>query len=185
MFNMYKRNRMFTNKTISIASLSLIATSTTSHVFSEWLCKESDHFSLYYPSSFEYLTDDYLMELEHYRPYVVEKTGHDYPYKAPILLEDRGSFHNAFADFVNERIIMHTEGPNSNNTAFALTSNWLSDTTLHELTHLYHLTYTEGSNTIKTSIMGNLSSPQISCSNWFIEGLAVWSESGGPPTKVD
>jgi hypothetical protein len=145
-----------------------------------WIHKESQHFIVHYPESFESITTDYLLQLERYRPYLVEKTGHDYPNKAVIVLEDYGTVHNAYCNLINERIHVYLEPPSSHS-VFVQESDWLTNTTLHELTHLYQMTKKTGLNTIFGSIVGNIVSPQLSVPNWFAEGIAVWMESNWSP----
>ena len=146
----------------------------------EWKNYESDHFIVFYPENYNFQAKEAIFYLEKKREKISKLTGNKLSGKIAVVVEDRGQFSNGYADSINNKIGIFTYPPDSYS-SLATYENWYKFLTVHELTHLGHLTNTSDLSSFFQYIHGNLVSPNVHSPLWLIEGTAVYSESNLSP----
>ena len=159
---------------MSFFIISLIGTNIVSAI--EWKKYESDNFLVFYPENYDFQAKETIYYLEKEKEKIVKLTGNNLSEKVVVVVEDRGQFSNGYADNINNKIGIFTYPPGSNS-SLAPYENWYEFLTIHELTHLGHLTNTSEMSSILQYLHGNLLSPNLHSPIWLIEGTAVYSES--------
>lgn len=120
-----------------------------------------------------------MQNLEYYRDNIVELTGHD-TRNVPIVIEDIGSISNGFTDPLLYNAHIYTYPPGH---GYYLEGNedWFRTVSIHEYTHIAHMTKTGSSARFLTSIFGSLFQPNMYSPGWLIEGISVYAESDLSP----
>ncbi len=148
----------------------------------DWSVYETENFALFFPDNMEGQARELLYHLEANLDYVRELTGGEVSGKIHLSLEDVGLMANGFADPINERMGIFAGQPDTFS-SLAGYESWLRLVGVHELTHILHMTNTEGYSELTTGIFGNALAPNIHSPLWLIEGIAVYAESQISPRE--
>ncbi|MEO0124138.1 MAG: hypothetical protein ABIL69_09080 [candidate division WOR-3 bacterium] len=141
----------------------------------DWRVLKTDNFIIIYKPGYEYEASQTLKNLEYYRNDVVKLTG-NYPRQLPIVIEDIGILSNGYADPFFYNIHIFTNPPNFDYYLEG-TEDWFRNVSVHEFTHIAHLTKTSGLPKLLTGAFGSLFQPNMYSPGWIIEGITVYSES--------
>lgn len=143
--------------------------------WADWKVLKTKHFEVFYKPDYEKEAKEILTISEYYRGDVTALTNHNVK-KTSIVIEDIGTLSNGFADPIYKNIHIFTYPPNTSS-ELGSTENWWRAVTLHEYTHIAHLTKTGGLSSFLTKFLGTIFQPNIYSPGWLIEGVAVLSES--------
>ncbi|MDI6840318.1 MAG: hypothetical protein QMD71_05670 [bacterium] len=140
----------------------------------DWKSVKTDNFTVIYKPGYEWEATEVLNNLEYYRSEVTALTGNR-PKHLPIVIEDIGTVSNGMADPIFNNIHIYTYPPSG---IFASsTENWYRLVSLHEYTHMCHLTKTAGVSRAVTTLFGRIFQPNLFSPGWVVEGITVYSES--------
>lgn len=145
----------------------------------DWKTLKTENFTVIYKSEYHWEAIQTLQNLEYYRQNVVELTGNS-TRNVPVVIEDLGTISNGFADpfFYNIHIFTYAPGFNS---SLEGVENWYRMVSVHEYTHIAHLTKTKGFSKILTGLFGAPFQSNLYSPTWVIEGITVFSESDVSP----
>ncbi len=141
----------------------------------DWQVIKTENFQIIYKPGYEYEALKALKNLEYYRPYIVNLTGND-TRAVPVVIEDIGTLSNGYANPVFYNIHFFTYAPGAGIYLEGI-EDWYRMLSVHEFTHIAHMTRTNGVPRYFTSIFGSLFQPNMYSSGWVIEGITVYSES--------
>lgn len=141
----------------------------------DWQVIKTENFIAFYRAGYEYEALRALHNLEYYRPIVVNLTGNN-TRALPIVIEDIGTFSNGYANPVFYNIHFFTYPPGSGIYLEGI-ENWYRILSVHEFTHIAHMTRTNATPRYLTGIFGSLFQPNMYSPGWIIEGITVYSES--------
>lgn len=139
-----------------------------------WDAIRSEHFTVFYPPELRKEAEWTISCLEHYKPMVDSLTGNS-PKHVPVVIEDAGIVPNGFASPINPQIHLLPHPPSP----FILTStpDWWKLVSVHEYTHISHLTHTAGLSSLQRFLWGDLFQPNMYSPGWVVEGITVYAES--------
>jgi len=140
-----------------------------------WETLKTDHFTVFLKHGYESQAREFLNALENYRPRVETLTRNS-AYHVPIIIEDVGTSSNGATDPITNRIFLYTYPPSESNIGRTI-QNWTSDVSIHEYTHLLHLTKVGGLMEAVKTLFGNYFMPNVYSFDWITEGITVYSES--------
>lgn len=140
-----------------------------------WKTLENERFQLVYKPGFKQYSEECLKVLEYYQKDVVNLTDNKLG-KIPIVIEDIGIISNGYTDPIFQNIHLFTYSPESFSELGFLES-WWRMVSIHEYTHMAHLTKMGGIPTLLTALLGTFFQPNIWSPFWLIEGVATFSES--------
>ena len=135
----------------------------------DWKSLKTENFTVIYKPGYEWEATQTLNNLEYYRERVISLTGND-PNRVWVVIEDLGMLVNGFADPITRDIHIFTYPEGS-------TESWYRTVSVHEYTHICHLTKTKGMPSLLTSLLGTPFQPNLYSPGWIIEGITVYSES--------
>ncbi len=141
----------------------------------DWQVMKTQNFTVFYKPEYRWEADEFLTNLEFYRPFAVEMTDHDLK-PVRVIVEDLGTYSNGIADPFLGKMQVFTF-PDNINEGLTLQENWPRAVTFHELMHMAHLSRTSGLSKFLNSCFGNIFSPNMYAPMWLIEGIAVYEES--------
>ncbi len=141
----------------------------------DWQCIKTESFTIIYKPEYEKDAYRVLQNLEYYYPYVVELTGNRTK-NIPVVIEDIGITSNGFANplFHNIHIFIYPPGAGD---YLEGVEDWFRLVSVHEYTHLGHMTMVTGTPKILTTIFGTPFQSNMYSPGWIIEGITVYSES--------
>ncbi|MCX8094372.1 MAG: hypothetical protein N3E50_09450 [Candidatus Goldbacteria bacterium] len=136
--------------------------------FYDWLTIKNEKFILFYKQEYEKRAIQILSALNYYS-HIAEEIVENKASSLPIVLDDYGKYVNGFADpvYYNIHLLNYDSGD----------ADWLSLVSIHEYTHILHLTRAEGFPKVLTILCGNIFSPQIFSPLWIYEAITVYNES--------
>jgi len=145
----------------------------------DWQALKSEHFVIFYKPGYRFEAQQVVQNLEFYNQYIIELTGNK-PEHLPVVIEDCGQLSNGFANplFYNIHIFTNRPGFGS---SLAPAGSWLRDVSVHEYTHICHLTKTKGIPSLLTRVCGRHFQPNLFSPGWIIEGITVFNESQVSP----
>ncbi|MEO0096244.1 MAG: hypothetical protein ABIL66_10195 [candidate division WOR-3 bacterium] len=141
----------------------------------DWKILKTDNFTIIYKPGYEYEAFQTLNNLEYYRENVVNLTGNN-PRNLPIVIEDIGILSNGYADPFFYNLHIFTNPPNFDYYLEGV-EDWFRNVSVHEFTHIAHLTKTSSVSTMLTKVFGSFFQPNMYSPGWLIEGITVYSES--------
>lgn len=144
-----------------------------------WKTIETDKFQVIYKPGHESSAKECLKILEFYRPQVVNLTENNVG-KTPIVIEDIGIMSSGYANPIFKNIHLSTYPP-SIASQLDFCQSWLRTVSLHEYSHIAHLTSTGGFPKFLTTLLGTPFQPNIYSPVWLAEGIATYSESQVSP----
>jgi hypothetical protein len=134
----------------------------------DWESFKTADFTIFFQKGYEGRALRMLTDLEYYKHIPQEVVGNVIG-SVPIMLEDWGQYDNGLTDPVFYKInVMNYESNDA---------DWLGLVSIHEYTHMVHLTQTGGIPSAFVFLFGNEFSSQILTPDWAIEGIAVYNES--------
>jgi len=141
----------------------------------DWKTLKTENFTVIYKSDYYWEAMQTLQNLEYYRHDVVELTGND-TRNVPVVIEDVGTMSNGFANplFYNMHIFTYPPGFSSSLEGI---ESWYRTVSVHEYTHIAHLTKTTGFSRLLTGLFGSLFQPNMYSPGWLVEGITVFGES--------
>ncbi len=141
----------------------------------DWNVIKSENFTIIYNPRYEYEAFQTLRNLEYYRKNIVNLTGNNVR-KIPVVIEDIGILSNAYADpfFYNIHIFTY---PSNFDYYLEGNEDWFRLVSVHEYTHIAHMTKTSGMSKLLNRAFGSLFQPNMYSPGWLIEGITVYSES--------
>ncbi|MBI5206431.1 MAG: hypothetical protein HY934_01435 [Candidatus Firestonebacteria bacterium] len=152
----------------------LYSTLISSSQWSDWKTFKTEYFTIFYKPGYEDFAREVLNEMEYYRPFVEKITGNKI-YNLSVVIEDAGAITNGSANPFNYAIYLYTYPPSSNSLNF--TENWLTEVSIHEYTHMLHMTKAGGTPRLLTNLFGNILLPNLLSPGWITEGITVYNES--------
>ncbi len=141
----------------------------------DWKILKTDNFIIIYKPDYDYEAFQTLNNLEYYRKNVVELTGNN-PRQLPVVIEDIGILSNGYADPFFYNVHIFTNPPNFDYYLDGV-EDWFRNVSVHEFTHIAHLTRTSGLPNLLTGAFGSLFQSNMYSPGWIIEGITVYSES--------
>ncbi len=141
----------------------------------DWQVISSDHFTIIHKPGYEYEAMQALYNLECHRQKVVTITGNN-TRRVPIVIEDLGTLSNGYANPVFYNIHFFIYPPDAGSYLEAC-EDWYRTLSVHEYTHIAHMTKTTRTSTLLTGLFGAVFQPNMYSPGWIIEGIAVYSES--------
>ncbi|HEC77573.1 MAG TPA: hypothetical protein ENI34_00335 [candidate division WOR-3 bacterium] len=144
-----------------------------------WETLKSEHYTVIYKPAYIQEAIQTLENLEYYHNTIVDLTGNR-TRNIPLVIEDAGMLSNGFADPLLYNFHIFTYPPGMNHYLEG-TEDWFRTVSLHENTHISHLTKTEGAARILTALFGAPFQANIYSPLWLIEGITVFSESDISP----
>ncbi|MGQ9664281.1 MAG: hypothetical protein ACUVUH_02990 [bacterium] len=141
----------------------------------DWQVAKTENFELIYKNGYEYEALKALQHLEYYRADVVDLISND-TRPVPVAIEDIGTLSNGYANPVYYNIHFFTYVPGSASYLEGI-EDWYRILSIHEFTHIAHMTRTNGIPHYLTGIFGSLFQPNMYSPGWIIEGITVYSES--------
>ncbi len=142
-----------------------------------WRTLKTEHFTVFYADGHEPEAWAALDALEWTRPQV-EKLTDSHRERVPIVIDEAGTISNGGTDPVNMNIHLYTSAPGA---GLLPEENWWAGLTIHEYTHMLHLTYRGGIPGGIAWFGGSLLNPSWWVPPWMAEGLAVYEESSYSP----
>ncbi len=133
-----------------------------------WDALKTDQFTVFYEPAYKARALRLLSDIEYYKNIpegiVGNKCG-----GLPIVLDDYGQISNGYANpvFYNMHIINYETGD----------ADWLSFVSLHEYTHMIHMTRAGGLPSALTFLLGDVASPMLFSPSWTFEAITVYNES--------
>jgi len=162
-------------KKIAVFSVFIFLLISFIHTALSWETLKTDHFTVFYEPEYEYQAREFLKALEYYRP-KVENLTNNQAYHLPIIIDDIGTISNGMTDPIINRIFLFTYPPSASSLGASI-QNWATDVSIHEYTHLLHLTKVGGLMEAIKTLFGNYFLPNIYSLGWVAEGITVYSES--------
>lgn len=138
-----------------------------------WYSLATPHFTIFYASGHEPEAWQALQSLEWARPAAEQLTGNARE-RVPVVIEDIGTESNGLTDPVNVNMHLFTYPPGA---SLLPEEHWWTGLTVHEYTHLLHLTWRGGGPGFIALIGGNEFNPSGWVPAWLAEGFAVYDES--------
>ncbi len=160
-------------KTCFLLALVLFAPA-SGYGWADWKCLKNEYYKVFYKPQYENQAYELFYMFDYIRPEIERFTGAGIGH-LPVTLEDKGMVVNGLSHPVFNFIRLNTTPPLGGNLSY--TRNWFSAVGAHELTHIYHLTKTEGLPEVLSSIFGNIFTPNLTSPLWIIEGSPVYAES--------
>uniref|UniRef100_A0A7C4TAK5 Bacterial surface antigen (D15) domain-containing protein n=1 Tax=candidate division WOR-3 bacterium TaxID=2052148 RepID=A0A7C4TAK5_UNCW3 len=141
----------------------------------DWRTIKTENFTVIYKPDYEYEAIQALKNLEYYREYVLKLTGGERKTR-PVVIEDVGTLSNGFANPFFNNIHIFTY-PAKSDWYLEGIEDWYRNVSVHEYTHLAHMTKTAGIPALFADLFGSVFQFNMYSPGWLIEGLAVYSES--------
>ncbi len=141
----------------------------------DWKTLKTEQFTVIHKPGYQWEALQTLENLEYYRQRIVDLTGSD-TRNVPVVVENVGTMSNGFADPFLYNIHIFTYPPGLGHSLEGIES-WYRSVSVHEYTHIAHLTKTKGLSRILTSIFGAPFQSNMYSPGWLIEGMAVFGES--------
>jgi hypothetical protein len=141
----------------------------------DWKTLKTENFTVIYNSEYYWEAIQTLQNLEYYRQEIVDLTGND-TRNVPVVIEDLGTMSNGFADPFLYNIHIFTYPPGFGSSLEGI-ENWYRTVSVHEYTHIAHLTKTKGFSKTLTGLFGAPFQSNMYTPGWIIEGITVFSES--------
>jgi hypothetical protein len=141
----------------------------------DWKTLKTEHFTIIYKAEYQWEAYQTLRNLEYYRANIVDLTGND-TRSVPVVIEDLGTLSNGFADPFLYNIHIFTYPPGFGSSLEGV-ENWYRTVSIHEYTHICHLTKTKGVSRFLTGLFGAPFQSNMYSPGWVIEGITVFSES--------
>ncbi|GAH93483.1 unnamed protein product, partial [marine sediment metagenome] len=141
----------------------------------DWKTLKTENFTVIYNSEYYWEAIQTLQNLEYYRQGVIDLTGNN-TRNIPVVIEDLGTMSNGFADPFLYNIHIFTYPPGFGSSLEGI-ENWYRTVSVHEYTHIAHLTKTKGFSKILTGLFGAPFQSNMYAPAWIIEGITVFSES--------
>jgi hypothetical protein len=164
-------------KTALLLACFLVAASPLS---AGWRSLRSDSVLLFYPEGREAQAEALLARLAERRDEVEALLGHRV--RRPVLvLEDYGSLANGYADPVFRSIHLGLSPPAGGPLSAA--GSWYALVGVHEYAHLLQLTRRGGFPGLLAGLFGNYMNPNLLVPLFWVEGVAVYSESAFDPVS--
>jgi hypothetical protein len=133
-----------------------------------WDALKSDQFTVFYEPAYKARALRLLSDIEFYKN-IPENIVGNKCYNVPFVLDDYGQYVNGLTNPIYYNIhIMNYETEDA---------DWLSFVSLHEYTHMVHLTKAGGLPAALTFLFGNILAPDIYAPEWSFEAIAVYNES--------
>ncbi|GEM_PF-1170692 len=140
----------------------------------------NEDFTVYYPEGYKREAILALSYLEKYKRHVESITG-NMPRRLIVMIEDIGVVSNGFADPLAPSIHLFTAVPNPF-PRFGTTRSWWRTVSVHEYTHIAHLTNVGGIPNLLRFLLGKWIIPNMLFSPlYMIEGVTVFTESSLVP----
>ncbi len=137
-----------------------------------WEVLKTPRFKVFYPYGYQERAEYLLYSLERYS-YIPEKITGNYRSDATFVLEDAGSYMNAYANPAYGRMaVFNREYPSE---------DWMLLAGIHEYTHFLHMTKAGGLPGVLSFLMGDLFAPNILSPLWTDEAVTVYCESAVSP----
>lgn len=140
---------------------------------------KADNFTVMYKPGYEWEAQQVLNNLEHHRSYVVDLTGNEMGC-IPVVVEDAGLMSNGFTNPALHTIHIYTN-PGGMVTSLEGLEDWYRLVSIHEYTHMGHITKTRGLPKICTHLFGFPFQMNEYAPGWMFEGITVYSESQPSP----
>ena len=147
-------------------------------VWFNWKVLKTENFTMIYPPDYHWEACQILYNLEFYKDEVWQLTGNRYR-NLPVVVEDCGMMTNGFADPIFRSVHILTYPPNPGIEIDA-TRNWYRTVSIHEYTHICHLTNRSGLAVPLNFLFGSIFLPNLYSPPWVFEGITVVSESRFP-----
>ncbi len=134
----------------------------------DWESFKTADFTIFYDKPYEARALRMLSDLEYYKHIPQEVVGNTIG-NVPIMLEDWGQYNNGLTDpvFFKINVINYDSSD----------ADWLALVSIHEYTHMLHLTETGGIPSAFVLLFGNALSSQLTAPDWTMEAIAVYNES--------
>ncbi|MGB9720668.1 MAG: hypothetical protein ACPL28_04195 [bacterium] len=141
----------------------------------DWQVTKTKNYTVIYKPGYEYSAIQTLNNLEYYRSNVNKLTDNNVR-NLPVVIEDIGTLSNGFANpfFYNIHIFTHPPGFEYYVEGI---EDWYRLVSVHEFTHISHMTKTRGASKLLTGIFGAPFQSNMYSPGWIIEGITVYSES--------
>lgn len=138
------------------------------NAYFDWDSYKTADFTIFYQQAYEGRALRMLSDLEYYKHIPEEIVGNKIG-NVPIMLEDWGQYDNGLTDPVFYKInVLNYESTDA---------DWLALVSIHEYTHMLHLTETGGIPSAFVFLFGNAFSSQLTAPDFTMEAIAVYNES--------
>ncbi|MEO0106469.1 MAG: hypothetical protein ABIL46_03985 [candidate division WOR-3 bacterium] len=141
----------------------------------DWKVIKTENYTVIYKPGYEYEALHTLKNLEYYRKNVVRLTGNN-PRIVPVVIEDMGILSNGYTDPFFYNIHVFINPPNFDYYLEGI-EDWFRNVSVHEFTHIAHMTKTTNLPKLLTGAFGSPFQPNMYSPGWLIEGITVYSES--------
>ena len=139
----------------------------------------NDNFLIYYPSGYKEEALMVFNYLNYYKPHVDSLTGNN-PKKTFVVIEDIGLASNGFADPTRYATHLFSNIPYPD-FRFGTMRGWWREVSVHEYTHISHLTNVGGLISFLHRFFGRILIPNVMAPMAMIEGITVSTESSIVP----
>lgn len=141
---------------------------------------ETAYFTVFYEQPYQYHAFETIRALESQRISIEKLTGNRI-FHVPIVIDNLGTMSNGSTDPTYFNIHLMTYPPSFFLTDISFTPNWMFYVSVHEYTHMLHITNVSGIAGFFQSILGNIFYVNFIVPYWVIEGITVYSESQFSP----
>ncbi|MEO0184799.1 MAG: hypothetical protein ABIL20_03270 [candidate division WOR-3 bacterium] len=141
----------------------------------DWQVIKTKNYTIICKPDYEYEAIQTLYNLEYYRTNVINLTGNNIR-NLPVVIEDIGTLSNGFANPFFYNIHIFTYPPGFERYLEGIES-WHRLVSVHEFTHISHMTKTRGISRLLAGIFGAPFQSNMYSPGWIIEGITVYSES--------
>lgn len=142
----------------------------------EWKTLRSAHFDLVFDARHHEVALLYLDRLERARRKLVPLWP-EFPGRLTVVLNDRTDLTNGYATalpYAHVVIFPVLPGPQESISEYG---DWAEEIAIHELTHILSFETRRGGARFLASIFGNIITPNLLLPRWWLEGVAVDSET--------
>jgi hypothetical protein len=141
-----------------------------------WKVFETEHFEIFFPEQLRALAKNYAFSAEESHR-ILSAVFSDLPAKTVVVLDDSTDLTNGSATFLPyDWITVYPALPNAGDSLDEY-GYWPKNILIHEYTHIANFQPVGGFYTPFLYLMGRVVTPNMLLPDWYLEGLAVDSES--------
>lgn len=138
---------------------------------------ETPHFLVHFHGNEEALAREAARLAEAAHAKLVPLLGHEPRERTHLILVDVADSANGWANALPYNVIEVRAAPPDARSSLHQADDWLWNLIVHEYTHILHLDAIGGPSRVFNTLFGKALSPNAAWPRWFVEGLAVWTES--------